>query len=177
MPAFNEWYHVNGNTYGTWLRGDARGWRDKKHREHVEGDYRNPPPPGTYDALRDHVRAHMKGKPVRLSTPQRQLVGQAMVKRLVEDGVELLAFSMDATHFHVLARFGPQPARRLIGNARRHAYHLLAAAGRKGRLWARGCRVLPVRDRKHQVNVYRYILAHRDQDAWVWDYKQGVYWK
>ena len=28
MPAWNGWYHVTGNTYGTWLPGDPRGWRE-----------------------------------------------------------------------------------------------------------------------------------------------------
>lgn len=48
MPrAWNAWYHVLTNTYGTWLRGDRRGWRERHHRKHVEGDYKNPPKPGT----------------------------------------------------------------------------------------------------------------------------------
>ena len=34
------------------------------------------------------------------------------------------------------------------------------------------CRVLPVRDRRHQVNVFHYILKHRNQGAWTWDYRQ-----
>src|SRR3954468_9029001 len=40
---WNNWYHCMGNTYGTWLPGDPRGFRTRLHREHVEGDYRNPP--------------------------------------------------------------------------------------------------------------------------------------
>ena len=45
MTAWNNWYHVNGNTYGTWLPGDPRGWRERGHKKHVAGDYKNPPPP------------------------------------------------------------------------------------------------------------------------------------
>ena len=41
MPAWNHWYHCTAHTYGTWLRGDPRGWRARHHREHVDGDYRN----------------------------------------------------------------------------------------------------------------------------------------
>ena len=29
---WNDWYHCNGNTYGTWLRGDPRGFRERRHR-------------------------------------------------------------------------------------------------------------------------------------------------
>jgi len=39
MEPWNHWYHVNGNTYGTWLPGDPRGWRSYKHKRHVEGEY------------------------------------------------------------------------------------------------------------------------------------------
>jgi hypothetical protein len=42
--AWNDWYHVVVHVYGSWLRGDPRGWRARHHREHVDGDYKNPPP-------------------------------------------------------------------------------------------------------------------------------------
>lgn len=64
---WRDWYHVNGNTYGTWLRGSELGFRSRHHRDHVEGDYRHPPPPGWHDGLRAHVRANMKRPPVTLS--------------------------------------------------------------------------------------------------------------
>jgi len=40
--AGNTWNPINGNTYGTWLRGDARGWRARQNREHYEGDDKKP---------------------------------------------------------------------------------------------------------------------------------------
>ena len=43
--AWNNWYHCVGSTYGSWLRGDPRGFSTFRHREHVEGDYRSPPIP------------------------------------------------------------------------------------------------------------------------------------
>lgn len=45
-----DWYHIMGSTFGTWLPGDPKGFRTRHHREHVEGDYKNPPPKGTHDA-------------------------------------------------------------------------------------------------------------------------------
>ena len=59
MGAWNGWYHVNGNTYGTWLPGDERGWRSRHHKVHVNGDYKNPPPPGAHDAHLEIGRAHV----------------------------------------------------------------------------------------------------------------------
>jgi hypothetical protein len=47
-----SWIHFVETVYGAWLYGDARGFRTRHHREHVEGDYKNPPPAGMYDARR-----------------------------------------------------------------------------------------------------------------------------
>jgi hypothetical protein len=42
------WYHSITSTYGAWLYGDERGFRTRHHREHVDGDYKSPPPRGLY---------------------------------------------------------------------------------------------------------------------------------
>ena len=44
-----RWFHCTVHTYGAWLHGSARGFRTRHHREHIEGDYKNPPPQGMYD--------------------------------------------------------------------------------------------------------------------------------
>jgi hypothetical protein len=106
--AWNGWYHINGNTYGTWLRGDPRGWRARHHREHVEGDYRNPPPAGTYDrvhALSKRLMAKADRAPVYLSVEARSLARDVMTDSLLAHGVELVAFALDSHHYHLLARF------------------------------------------------------------------------
>ena len=177
MSAWNGWYHVTGGTYGTWLRGDPRGWRDRAHRTHVEGDYKRPPAPGQYDALLEHVQQSMKSPPVKLRSSHRRIAGQAMVEKLAELGVELLSFSLDAVHFHALVRLPNVPARTLVGKAKKHAYHELCAAGHSGKLWARRPRIQPIDDRAHQVRTYHYILKHRSAGAWTWCFREGTYWR
>jgi hypothetical protein len=175
--AWNGWYHVNGNTYGTWLRGDQRGWRSRWHREHVEGDYKNPPPPGTYEAELAQSRASLKKPPVHLTLPQRQIAGRAMVERLLEMQIELLALSVGAAHYHLLGRFPNAQVRWPVGRAKKHASHLLTGVGLEGSVWGKKCRALPVKDRAHQLNVFEYICNHAAEGAWVWDFRQGIYWK
>jgi len=174
MGAWNGWYHVDGHTYGTWLRGDPRGWRSRKHREHVEGDYKSPPPPGRHDRLREQSRRLMKGPPVRLDRNQRRVAGQAMVAKLLALGVEVLAVSLDAVHYHILARFPDGDVRKPVGLAKKTASVLLSAHGLRGVVWAKRRRALPVRDRTHQVNVFRYTRRHADQGAWVWTFCEGL---
>ncbi|HUT57985.1 MAG TPA: hypothetical protein VNA25_09075, partial [Phycisphaerae bacterium] len=160
MRAWNGWYHVNGNTYGTWLRGDARGWREWKHHEHVDGDYRNPPPPGQSDEPLIQSRRMMRGRPIRLTPEQRRIAGQALAEKLAEMGIEVLVLSVDAVHYHFLARFADGQIRWRVGRAKKHASHVLSRHGLPGTVWAKRCRALPVRDRRHQLNAFEYIRSH-----------------
>jgi hypothetical protein len=38
MLAWNAWYHVTVNTYGTWLPGDPRGWHTRHRRAQPGAD-------------------------------------------------------------------------------------------------------------------------------------------
>ncbi|MFW6133090.1 MAG: hypothetical protein ACOC8F_04280 [Planctomycetota bacterium] len=132
MGAWNGWYHVNGSTYGTWLRGDPRGWRACHHREHVEGDYRNPPPPGTYDELHRRSGELLKRGPIRLTPQQRRAAGRAMVGKLLALDTDTLAVAVGAAHYHILARFRDDRVRWWVGWAKKHASHALTPQGSQG---------------------------------------------
>jgi len=196
MPAWNGWYHVNGNTYGTWLRGDPRGWRARHHREHVDGDYKNPPPPGMYDTIERYSRQLMPHDAVRLSSNQREIACREMVASLLRHGVELLALALDDHHFHLLARFpAPAPtdsdpwalriprrkdgkaqiaiARHFVGIAKKDSARALSDAGLapQGGIWGKRSRIQPIRDRSHQLNVFNYIAKHASRGAVVWTFR------
>lgn len=195
MLPWNDWFHVNGNTYGTWLRGDPRGWRARHHREHVDGDYKNPPAPGTYDRLHAHSQRLMKRPAVHLSQEARALACQAMVDSLLRHRVELISLCVDDHHYHLLARFGKPTdsdpwasvvaqrrdgkaliavARHCVGIAKKDSATALSDAGlaARGGVWAKRCRVPPIGDRAHQLNVYRYIVNHAERAAAVWTFEQ-----
>ena len=80
MADDRTWFHVTTHTYGAWLYGDPRGFRTRHHREHVEGDYKNPPPPGTYAAKYERSKRLLKQDPVRL-TQHQQIAGLRDVLR------------------------------------------------------------------------------------------------
>jgi hypothetical protein len=133
---WNDWYHVTVHVYGSWLRGDPRGWRSRHHREHVEGDYKNPPPPGTYDNLYELSKALMTRDPVKIERELRQFVVDAITEKLIQDGIEVVIVSVDGKHLHVLARFPDHNVHHWIGRAKKHAshklrQHALRTAGRR----------------------------------------------
>ena len=174
MQGWNGWYHVNGNTYGTWLPGDPRGWRERWHRRHVEGDYKDPPPAGLHEDRHERSKALLTGEAVRLNRRQRRVALEGIVEKLLDRDTELLAASVDAIHYHILARFADDHVRGPVGLAKKNASFLLREHGLPGTVWARKCRALPVADRAHQLNVYRYILAHANKGACVWTFRDGI---
>jgi hypothetical protein len=165
-----QWFHFIETVYGAWLYGDKRGFRTRHHREHVEGDYKNPPPPGTYDAVLERSRKLLKQPPVSLEPKWRAIVGQAVVERLGDRGAYVLCASMSRQHLHCLAKLPPSAdARHIMGLAKKHSHFIANDHGWSGKLWAKRGKEQPVRDRSHQLNTYHYILRHRDEGAWIYD--------
>jgi hypothetical protein len=176
MDAWNGWYHVNGNTYGTWLPGDRRGWHAKRHKKHVEGDYRKPPPQGSGDPLYNHARGLLKQPPVHLAPTERQAAGQALVEMLLDQQTQVIVLALDAVHFHFLAKLPDKRVRPKVARAKKHATFTLRDSGPEGRVWAQKSKVTPITDRQHQLSVFKYICRHQGKGAWLWTFREGVYW-
>jgi hypothetical protein len=119
----------------------------------------------------------MSKSPVRFSSAQREAAGKAIVEKLIELGIQVIAVSVDAVHFHVLARFADGEVRSRAGRAKKHASHVLTAVGLPGRVWGKRSRALPIADRSHQVNVFNYIRNHGGKGAWVWTFREGMFWR
>ncbi len=75
-PPDFSWFHVVLTTYGAWLPGDVRGFRTRHHREHIEGDYKSPPPQGVYTERLHRSQALLKQPEVRLTAGQQETVGK-----------------------------------------------------------------------------------------------------
>jgi hypothetical protein len=162
------WAHVIVTTYGAWLDGDIRGFRTRHHREHVEGDYKNPPPPERYAVRRQRSRKSLKQPPVSLEPSWRPIIGQALVERFQGLGGFVLCVALGRQHGHLLVKLPRGVARMWTGLAKKHAWFVARDAGWVGKLWGVRSRAVPVRDRRHQLNVYAYILKHTKEGAWVW---------
>ncbi|HTW94029.1 MAG TPA: hypothetical protein VMD30_04485 [Tepidisphaeraceae bacterium] len=169
--AFNHWYHVTVHAYGSWLPGDARGWRSKNHRVHVDGDYKNPPPRGKYSNIYTAMQGRMKRDAVVIDQSLKLRVVSALIKKLESDRVEPIVAALDSRHLHILARFFDDNPKHWIGRAKKHSSHALRQEQLRtaeGGLWAANCHVKPILDRAHQVRVFRYIEAHANKGAVVW---------
>ncbi len=192
MPAWRNWYHAMASTYGSWLPGDPRGFRTRKHREHVEGDYKSPPPAGLYEVRHADAGRKLKRPTVLLSAAQRQLVLVEFRETLIAHDVRIIAIAVGATHLHVLAQFPPpppkpmfiehglertsaidDPVRHLMGIAKQWSAKRLVREGHfdQGPIWGKRGKIVPIRDRQHQLNVFDYITKHAAERAAVWSFR------
>lgn len=157
MKPWMNWLHCTGSTYGAWLRGDPRGWRARDHREHVDGDFRSPPPEGIYDALHEQSKRLMTRQGVVLGWDARVVAVRAIVDALHYHEVSVVDACVGARHWHVLARFFPthedawrsiemqglsmnRDPRHLMGIAKKESARALSKLGlvEPGGVWARG---------------------------------------
>lgn len=174
MQPWNHWFHCTCNTFGTWLPGDPRGWRERHHRQHVNGDYRSPPPKGTGDKLLAQSRRAMTRPPLHLGKPYRATVLRTVVDCLLNDGIEILVAALDDHHLHVLGQFPKHDPRARLGWAKFAATKRVKAEGGLAHLplgvgiWGKRSKALPITDRPHLVNTVNYIAGHARRGAEIY---------
>jgi hypothetical protein len=171
MHPWDHWYHVMGHTYGTWLPGDPKGFRTRDHREHVEGGYRNPPPPGIYEGLHEHARRSMKRDPVILDREQRRRALEEIIASLERHAVEKEIFSVDGIHVQGMVRCTDHEPKHWLGIAKKESSHFCKQSGHApvGGIWAHGCKCLPITDRRHYHSTRGYIHDHVKKGAVIWE--------
>jgi hypothetical protein len=165
-----------GHTYGTWLPGDAKGFRTRHHREHCEGDYKHPPPKGAYDELYQRSKNLMQRDPVHLDMNQRRLALDAFVASLLKRNIDVRITEIDAVHFHVLALFPDHNPRHWIGIAKKESSHALklAGCGIEGGIWAVRCKCLPIVDSEHERRAFGYIDDHRQRGGVIYHVVEAI---
>jgi len=169
MNPWEDWYHIMCHTYGTWLPGDERGFRSRHHREHVDGDYKNPPPAGFYSDRLEQSKRLMKRDAVYLDLDQQRRAVEELTKSFLKWKIELKRLSVDRVHAHALAKIIDHDPRRWMGIAKKEcsAYMKRDGLAPQGGLWAVRCECKPINDRRHLENVDKYILDHDQQGAIV----------
>jgi len=172
MPtAGKQWHHIILNTRGSWLHGDPRGFRSRRHRKHSSGDYKSPPPTGEHAGLHRLIKSQSRAA-IRLPRDLWPTIGQAIITKATSQNHRLLVLSVDVHHAHLLVELPTdrRSVKRIVGSWKQRASH--AVRNRlPGEIWSKSCDPIRVRDREHQQRVYRYVLEHVEQGAWVWSYR------
>jgi hypothetical protein len=170
MGLRSNFYHVMGNTYGTWLPGSPKGFRTRHHREHIDGDYKHPPPRGKYERRHAKARSLMSRDAVFLTVEQRSRALDEFLGSLRRRGFEPEVMSVDRVHFHLLCRFPDCDPRRWVGLAKRECSHYCKQSGHGavGGIWAVRAECKPIADVGHFHRTVGYILDHEAAGAAVY---------
>ncbi|MGH7178301.1 MAG: hypothetical protein ACREJC_13050, partial [Tepidisphaeraceae bacterium] len=176
MPAPNRaWWHLMWNTYGTWLPGDPRGFRNRHHRIHSSGDYRNPPPPGEHAGLHRYNHQRLPGEVVLRSTAIRRSVCDAMVRTLVELGARVMVVTVCRTHVHLVVEW---PIDRCVFKAWMTKLKIESskqiAEKVKGRGWGRGSKSVLIRSLRQRSTTFEYVRDRQEPGAAIWTYKDPI---
>ena len=167
-PQPRCWLHVMLGTYASWLPGDKRGFRNRKHRIHSSGDYRNPPPLEEHEGLRNY-NVERVGEKVEIPLDQRHRLARTIAKLLIQAGYRVLVVSVSGCHVHILAELPVNLAEynKLIGWLKTKSSRALKDV-LPGRVWARGEHHVFVRDEAHRDEEYGYIRDRQGSGARAW---------
>jgi REP element-mobilizing transposase RayT len=167
------WFHVGWSTFGTWLPGDPRGFRNDQHRIHSSNQYHAIRVPGEHAGLHRYARSIMHRDPVHLDPIARERMCATLREHAAALGLDPLAIAVSTTHVHLLARLDPEKLNAEVGALKRRSSHAVRDI-LPGRIWATRCHPLQIRDREHQQSVFRYIVHHsRKEGASVWTFKDS----
>jgi len=175
--AWKNWYHCMVGTYGQWLPGDERGWRERNHHEHVPGDYKNPPKVTKFSKGRhEYSKRIMNWTPYCIREPDRETIGRLLLQSFQEHNIPILALAVCETNFHAFLQIATHDPKRILGFAKRHVTFEFApiidpSTNKREQIWAGDARAKPVKDRSHATEAFNYILKHSAQGAWTWSYR------
>lgn len=167
------WWHLILSGHGTWLPGDARGFRSREHRIHSSGDYKHRPPEGEHEGLYLH---HQKrsARPRFFSPEHRKSLGEAILDTIQRVKRRCLAIAVGASHAHLLVECEDdyKVVRRLSACLKQVSSFAVREV-LQGRVWATGGKPIRIHNQEHQQQVFFYILEHAQKEgAWVWRFDQ-----
>jgi len=179
-PPWRNWYHCTVGTYASWLPGDPRGWRERDHHEHVDGDYKNPPPPTNFNAGRfQHSQKILTAEPYAIAPNDRDPIGRLLLENFAHNQTPILALAVCKNNFHALIQCADHNPKRILGLAKRHVTFSFSPiineqTHERRQIWAGEGGIKPIRDREHAVNTFNYILAHINEGGWVWSFRDHL---
>ena len=171
-----KWRHIVVGTKCSWLHGDPRGFRDRDHRTHSSGDYKDPPPPGENAGLHRYYEQR-SGDPVDLNVDARILICQAFVEKWRTSGFRIIVCSVGKRHLHAVVE-GPDDygeLKALVGKCKQKASHA-ARHLLPGNIWAANGGFKPVRGNGHLRNSYKYVRTCQEAGTIVWSHRPDENW-
>jgi REP element-mobilizing transposase RayT len=112
--------------YGTWMRGDNRGWRK-------DGKIYPANP-----LIKRIDESQMKGKIVRLGENEKAIAREAICKKASSLGQRIFAISVWSNHVHVVVGYDGRKIEETVRIYKNAATAALRRSGLEGRVWGGG---------------------------------------
>jgi hypothetical protein len=173
-PGFS-WRHIVISTHRSWLPGDKRGFRSRKHRIHSSGDYKNPPPLSEHAGLRKHNQNDAPA--IEIVKALRPVIGRSIVQTLQEMNLQVVAVAVSHKHAHALAQMpvGEKVQNRIRGECKRISSRAVKAQ-LPGKVWGDGGKLKEVKTKWHLHKAARYIVLEQERGTWTWNPQTGEAW-
>ncbi len=158
-----RWFLITWTTHGSWLPGDARGFRTRRHKSNI-------PPPRRYAAnqnsyspqdwrqLLEYSKRVGKGE-VNLDATQQEFVRRRIPEIAAHCACSVQAMHVGNSHVHVLARPNDGDPSKLVQRLKGVTSRELSVYGLEGQVWSRGYHARRVRD-DELAQAMTYILKH-----------------
>ena len=115
----------------------------------------------------------MRGGAISFSVALRQRILDAIVEKALDMDLKPVCICVAARHAHAVVSLERDDLNHQIGRLKRHSSHAVKD-DLPGRIWAARCHARAIDSREHQVEVFRYIVAHgREEGAEVWTFREG----
>jgi hypothetical protein len=166
---------VTWSTRGTWLPGDARGFRTRRGKEYV-------PPPARYakhgeaiydpGAYRERYAAarHACADIVVLTLAEQQLAMEAIVHKLDELPLTPYIIAVGKTHIHVIAAFGQLWIRPTVGLLKAEATRHIPNPGTRSSLWTEQCHMESLPAEADFQGGLLYVRGHVEEGALIYEW-------
>jgi hypothetical protein len=160
----------------SWLHGDRRGFRDRRHRTHSSGDYKNPPPESEHAGMRQYY-AKRSREPVDFDLEVRVQVSRAFVQKMLKLGFRIIACSVGKRHLHALVELvgDYHERRKVVGKCKQKASHAVRLL-LPGTVWSGGGEFRKIKDARHLENAYDYIRTKQEAGTIVWSHRADEDW-
>lgn len=172
-PA-HAWWHVSWNTYGTWLPGDPRGFRNRDHRIHSSGDYKRRPPESEHAGLHRYSKRVSDHEVVLKTASLRKEVCQALLDTIDEMEVRCMVVTVCRVHVHLVIELPIEEASFRTSMTRLKTYSSAKVEHKpQSRLWARLWRNDLIDTPEYRQTAFEYDRDKQGPYACVWTHNKG----
>ena len=160
----------------SWLPGDERGFRSRKHRIHSSGNYKRKPPVEEHQHLREYHAARSR-KPVSLALVARIEIARAFILKAQSLNIRIIAFTVSERHAHALveAPKSYSELKKVIGKCKQRASYEVRAF-LPGTVWSQGLKSERIRNKGHLHNTYDYLREKQEAGTVVWSHRPDEDW-